>query len=89
MVLQVDEGCSAYEAVLQSDIVVCFPQIDLDNDRMGIFGQIVEARKYRLKEGDRVEIYRPLLVDPKESRRVRAAKVREGKLQKKPAVVTK
>ena len=47
---------------------------------MGIFGKLIKAPKEQmLKEGDRVEIYRPLIADPKEARAKRAAKVKEQK----------
>lgn len=80
--LQVEEGCSAYEAVVQSRITEIFPQIDIEHDPMGIFGKaIADPKSYVLKPDQRVEIYRPLIADPKEVRARRAAKAkakREG-----------
>lgn len=76
--LQVPEGTVALEAVKQSGIAEVFPQINIETDPMGIFGNTLGARglavaaKYILKEGDRIEIYRPLIADPKEARRQRA-----------------
>jgi putative ubiquitin-RnfH superfamily antitoxin RatB of RatAB toxin-antitoxin module len=73
--LDVMAGTTLYEAVLQSGILESFPQIDVENDHMGIFGKAVKKPKEQvLEEGDRVEIYRPLLIDPKQARLNRAAK---------------
>lgn len=86
--LQVQEGCSAREAVALSRINIDFPEIDLASAPLGIFGNTLGARglpaaeDYALKSGDRVEIYRPLIVDPKEVRRQRAA---EAQLRKEAA----
>jgi len=49
-----------------------FTGIDIDNASIGVFGTIVTDRNQRLNEGDRVEIYRPLTVDPMTARRLRA-----------------
>lgn len=72
--LQVEEGITAYEAVARSKIVDLFPQIDINTDPMGIFSRaITDPKAEILREGDRVEIYRPLIADPKEVRAKRAA----------------
>lgn len=74
--LEVDAGTTMYEAVLRSGILDVFPQIDPDQDKMGIFGKAVKSPKeHILNDGDRVEIYRPLKVDPKQARLNRASKV--------------
>ncbi len=49
-----------------------FKGVDIDNASVGIFGTVVADRNQRLSEGDRVEIYRPLSVDPMTARRMRA-----------------
>ena len=78
--LDVDEGCTVYDAVIQSGILEAFPQIDPNNDPMGIFAKAVKDPKETvMKEGQRVEIYRPLIADPKEARAKRAAKVKAEK----------
>ncbi len=78
--LQVEEGTTAYEAVARSRIAETFPDIDINNDPMGIFGKAVKDPKSQvLRGGDRVEIYRPLIADPKEARAKRAAKVKAEK----------
>lgn len=61
--LEVAEPCTAEQAILRSGI--------FNTGRVGIFGKMVDS-KTKLKEGDRVEIYRPLLIDPKEQRRQKA-----------------
>ncbi len=84
IVLDVAPDCTVYEAVEQSNIVQEFPEIDLAQMPMGIFSQLVsDPKTCLLKSGDRVEIYRPLQIDPKESRRARAAKAKQEKLANK------
>lgn len=68
----VEKGTSPRDAVKQSDIVEFFPEIDPENCDLGVFGKVV-PEDYELAEGDRIEIYRPLIADPKEVRRQRAA----------------
>ncbi len=73
--LEVEEGCSVYEAAELSGICDVFPEIDLAEAKMGIFGKAVRSPKEEvLKAADRVEIYRPLIIDPKVARANRAAK---------------
>ncbi|SUO98518.1 RnfH family protein [Suttonella indologenes] len=71
--LQVYEGITAHQAVERSGIVRFFPHLDLSNIEVGIFSNAC-ALDTPLRAGDRVEIYRPLLCDPKEMRRQRARK---------------
>lgn len=81
--LQVLQGTTAFEAVQQSGIVEQFPEIDLESAKMGIFGQALGTKGLKLPKEhvlamkDRVEIYRPLIVDPKEVRKRRAEKARQ------------
>lgn len=73
--LDVEENCTVREAVLRSNIDAFFPGLDLENVKVGIFGKAVRnADAQALKEGERVEIYRELKVDPKQARANRAAK---------------
>ncbi len=75
--LQVAEDCSIYEAVIQSKIAELFPQIDPERDPMGVFGKAVRHPKETIiKAGQRVEIYRPLIADPKAARAKRAEKAK-------------
>jgi putative ubiquitin-RnfH superfamily antitoxin RatB of RatAB toxin-antitoxin module len=80
--LQVPVGATVLSAVQASGIGALFPDLDLSACALGIFGKVIADPKVRkLEEGDRVEIYRPLLADPKEVRRLRAekaAKARKG-----------
>lgn len=59
-------------AILQSGVLQIYHDIDLRNNKVGIFGRLAKLTDI-VQEGDRIEIYRPLLADPKEIRRKRAA----------------
>ncbi len=72
--LKVPFGTSAEQAVQFSGICKVFPEIDLLHNSLGIFGKLVKPETI-LRDHDRVEIYRPLTVDPKEKRRKRAEAV--------------
>ena len=77
VVLDVVKGTSAYDAAIQSRIADKFPELDVENAPMGIFGKTERKPKERvLEEGERVEIYRPLIADPKEVRKRRAAEAK-------------
>ena len=69
--LNVPSGTTARQAVELSAITELFPEINLACNKLGIFGRLVKHGTI-LCDGDRVEIHRPLMVDPKESRRRRA-----------------
>ncbi len=69
--LLVREGITASEAVERSGIVRFFPHLDLACAQLGIFGNACPPDRL-LRDGDRVEIYRPLRCDPREMRRRRA-----------------
>ena len=71
--LDLAAGATVADAIEQSGIVALFEGFELDASKVGIFGQKI-ALTQALRDGDRVEIYRPLLVDPKEVRRQRALK---------------
>jgi putative ubiquitin-RnfH superfamily antitoxin RatB of RatAB toxin-antitoxin module len=71
--LQVKAGTTLEQAIVQSGILERFPQIQLENDNVGIFGH-AQPRDKVLSAKDRVEIYRPILCDPKEVRRQRGKK---------------
>lgn len=70
--LELAAGSSARQAVEQSGLLAEFPEIELANAHLGIFGKLIAAETL-LQDGDRVEIYRPLKADPKEVRRQLAA----------------
>jgi len=71
LAVEVPVGTTLEEAIELSGIRMLFPGMDVDPERVGIFGTRVGMRDV-LRPGDRVEIYRPLLADPKEARRKRA-----------------
>lgn len=73
LTLQVKPGTTLLEAISLSGILEQFPEIDLGQAKVGIFSKISPPDTV-LKEKDRIEIYRPLIADPKESRRKRADK---------------
>ncbi|WP_430010007.1 RnfH family protein [Methylophaga lonarensis] len=59
------------DVIKRSGILTRFPQINLETDKVGIFGKICKMNS-TLNDKDRIEIYRPLIADPKESRRQKA-----------------
>lgn len=71
--LDVRVGVTAREAIEQSGVLARFPEIDLDINKVGIFGKLIKLDQ-RLEDGDRVELYRPLLADPQDARKRRAQK---------------
>lgn len=73
--LDVPEGTTLSEAVELSGIQTHFPEIDLNDYKAGIWSKAEKKPQERvLQTGDRIEIYRPLQIDPKEARRNRASK---------------
>ncbi len=70
--VELADGGTVEEAIRQSGVLLRFPEIDLEHNKVGIFGKACKLGQV-LREGDRVEIYRPLIADPKEARRTRAA----------------
>ncbi len=80
--LEVDPGTTVREAIEQSGILEKHPEIELmTRNKVGIFGKLTKLDQV-LRPKDRIEIYRPLIADPKEVRKRRAA---EGKKMKKGA----
>jgi putative ubiquitin-RnfH superfamily antitoxin RatB of RatAB toxin-antitoxin module len=78
--ISVAEGSTVRAALLASGIDAEFPELDLAGCPVGIFGKVIADPDVRVVQaGDRLEIYRPLLADPKEVRRLRAAKAAEAK----------
>ncbi len=71
--VEVTEGVDVEAAILESAVLAQFPEIDLSQNKVGIFGKACKLDKV-LKAGERVEIYRPLIADPKEARKTRAKK---------------
>ncbi len=77
--LNISEGATVKDAIERSGVLAEFPEIDLSQNKLGIWNKLAKLDAV-LRDKDRVEIYRPLIADPKEVRRQRAA---EGKVMKK------
>lgn len=71
--LDVDGDTTVARTIERSGILERFPEIDLNRNKVGVFGKLTRLDD-TLREGDRVEIYRPLIADPKQARRERAKK---------------
>ena len=71
-------GLTVAQAIARSGIAEQFPEIDIATAKVGIFSKPV-TMDAPLRTGDRVEIYRPLIADPKEARKKRAAKAKSGR----------
>lgn len=71
--LSVPEGSTVEAVIKRSGLLERFPEIDLTKNKVGIFNQQV-ALSQRVQVGDRIEIYRPLTIDPKQARQLRAQK---------------
>jgi len=75
--LSLGEGVTVREAIEASGLLARFPEIDLNVQKVGVFGKIRPLDEV-LVDRDRVEIYRPLKVDPKVARQRRVEKTRRG-----------
>lgn len=74
-------GTTVRQAIEASGLLLKYPEIDLAKNKLGVFAKLTKPDAV-LRDQDRVEIYRPLIADPKEVRKQRAA---EGKVMKKGA----
>jgi len=70
------EGTTVQQAIEASNILEQFPDIDLNATKVGVWSRVVKLSD-TLIDGDRIEIYRPLIADPKEIRKRRAEKAKE------------
>lgn len=77
--IKMNKGATAEQAIKASGILGQFPEIDLAVNKIGLFGKLTKLDT-PLRHLDRVEIYRPLIADPKEVRKQRVA---DGKAMKK------
>jgi uncharacterized protein len=77
--LKLSSGTTVNQALEASGLLQRYPEIDLAKNKLGIFGKLTKPDVV-LRDRDRVEIYRPLIADPKEVRKKRAG---EGKVMKK------
>ena len=74
--LMVVEGATVEAVILQSGMLERYPEIDLSENAVGIWNRTCKLQDV-IRDGDRIEIYRPLIADPKEARRRRAEKAKE------------
>lgn len=74
--VQVPAGTTARDALAQSGIDKTHPDLDLSAAKLGVFGKAIDADKHQMAAGERLEIYRPLIADPKEVRKQRAKKAK-------------
>jgi putative ubiquitin-RnfH superfamily antitoxin RatB of RatAB toxin-antitoxin module len=75
--LDVKVGCTIEEAIHGSGLLAQHPEIDLVKNKIGVYGKLKPLDTVA-RDGDRIEIYRPLLADPMESRRRRAQHKKKG-----------
>lgn len=80
--VELPQGATVYQAALASGIAQVHPDIDLDNADFGIWSERVSADDC-VSDGDRIEIYRPLVADPKTMRRRRASQERANRTGRK------
>ncbi len=71
VMLELPAGLSLRDAIRESGLLQRFPEIDLAVNKVGVYGRLCNLDD-AIRDGDRVEIYRPLTADPKEARRRRA-----------------
>lgn len=71
--VRLNEGSTVQQAIDESKVLECYPEIDLATMKVGIFAKHCNL-DYIVEQGDRVEIYRPLLQSPMDARRHRAVK---------------
>ena len=74
--IKLPEGANVEQAIQQSGLLALRTEIDLAKNKVGIYSRTVKLSD-TVHEGDRVEIYRPLLADPKELRRLRAERAKK------------
>lgn len=71
-----NDGLTVKQAIQNSGLLDRYPDINLAQQKVGIFGEIVTL-DYKVQAGDRIEIYRPLQIDPMEARRLRAKRTKK------------
>ena len=72
------DGATAIDALRASQLAAHCPEVVPERATLGVFGKVVVAH-HRLRDGDRVEVYRPLESDPREARRARVRTARSGR----------
>jgi len=84
MPLELEEGATVQDVIDRSGLLVKFPEIDLENQKVGIFGKVATLDA-EVKEGDRIEIYRGITADPKAVKRKKATPEKKPLPKKVPA----
>lgn len=80
--LHVNEGITVEQAIIESGIIALFSEIDLKKNKVGVWNKAVKLSDI-VQDLDRIEVYRPLIADPKEVRKRRAEKAKiEGRADK-------
>ncbi len=79
LALVVEKGTTAKQSIEQSGVLEIHPELELEHLELGIYSRLLKKDE-ELSDGDRVEIYRPLLADPKEVRKRRAEEAKAAKL---------
>ncbi|WP_067041368.1 RnfH family protein [Moritella sp. JT01] len=81
--VSLEQGSTAQQAIEASGILVKYPEIELNKNKLGIYSRLIKLDTV-VEDGERVEIYRPLTADPKEMRKRRAEKAKEdGRIHEK------
>jgi uncharacterized protein len=75
LTVELAAGSTVGQAIVNSGLALRYPDLDLSAARIGVYGRHVTTETI-LHDGDRVEVYRPLLADPKQARRRRASRIR-------------
>lgn len=82
LTLLVAEGASVEQAIIESGVMVLFPEIELSVNKVGVWNRVVKLSE-EVNDLDRIEVYRPLIADPKDVRKRRAEKAKlEGRADK-------
>ncbi|PKG85986.1 RnfH family protein [Colwellia sp. 75C3] len=82
LTLLVDTGSTVEQAIIDSGIITLFPEIDLSINKVGVWNRAVKLSE-EVNDLDRIEVYRPLIADPKDVRKRRAEKAKlEGRADK-------
>jgi len=78
-----EQGATAQQIIEASGVLAKYPEIELNQNKLGIYSRLIKLDTV-IEDGERVEIYRPLIADPKEMRKRRAVKAKEeGRLHEK------
>lgn len=74
--VKIEEGATIKQVIERSGLLEQCPIINLEINKVGLFSKIISLDTL-VRAGDRIEIYRPLILEPKEARRLRAEKVKQ------------